>query len=334
MNIFRNNASSRGAARAGTPADAAATGNLAEAARRANAEARRGSRAGGDRSRTAASPRAARTAATHARGVRGGDYPSRAPRAGGAGRPGSAAHSGRASREGARARSARNGALMRYASDNRVVRALYTITTGPYRVVFYLLVVVAVGASLYFPLRDLYIAHRTGEILRQQYDIRQQYNESLQEDVDQLLSTEGIEDIARENLGLVKPGEIAIDVTGLDDTSGDASAEGDATAGDEGAGATDEAGATDGASTDAASQNSEDAAGSNGAGTTDGSSADSSGDTSSATTDKPSTSAEAAAAERAVVDNAPWYVRLLDTIFFFQGTSGQKVASTGDGSAS
>ena len=197
---------------------------------------------------------------------------------------------------------------MRYASDNRVVRALYTITTGPYRVVFYLLVVVAVGASLYFPLRDLYIAHRTGEILRQQYDIRQQYNESLQEDVDQLLSTEGIEDIARENLGLVKPGEIAIDVTGLDDTSGDASAEGDATAGDEGAGATD--------------------------GTTDGSSADGSGDASSITTDKPSTSAEAEAAERAVVDNAPWYVRLLDTIFFFQGTSGQKVASTGDGSAS
>lgn len=203
---------------------------------------------------------------------------------------------------------------MRYASDNRIVRALYTLTTGPFRFIFYLVVILAAGVSLYFPLRDLYVAHRTGEILREQLEIREQYNESLQSDVDKLLSIEGIEDTARENLGLVMPGETAIDVTGLDegasaDTDGDgedassSSAAQDAEADDAG----DASAQADGASSGTAR--------------------------SDATAAEPTTSAEAEAAERAVTANEPWYIQLLDTIFFYQGTSGQKVSSSGSASS-
>lgn len=279
MNDFRNNASRAGSARTGVPSDAAATGNLAEAARRANAgSARRrdGAKARGDVSK---GRRRSVPAPTDARG--------------------SASRSARAN--------SRRGSLMRYASDNRVVRALYTITTGPYRVLFYLGVILVVGLSLYFPLRDLYVAHRTGEILRQQLAIREQYNDGLQADVDKLLSTEGIEDAARENLGLVKPGETAIDVTGLDDGTDSA----------DGSGA-------DGASAEGTGNDAD------GDGSGDASTADS-GDDSSA--DPPTTSAEAEAAENAVMGDEPWYIQLLDAIFFYQGTSGQKVASSGSASS-
>lgn len=109
--------------------------------------------------------------------------------------------------------------FMHYANDNAVVKAIYDFTHGPQRGLFIGIVVALVLVSLYFPVRDLYVAKRSSDILAKQVEIRQQYNDELQKSVDKLLSEEGIKDAASEDLGLVMPGETRIDVLGLDDDS-------------------------------------------------------------------------------------------------------------------
>ena len=108
---------------------------------------------------------------------------------------------------------------MHYANDNAVVKAIYDFTHGSQRGLFIGIVVVLVLVSLYFPVRDLYVAKRSSDILAKQVEIREQYNDELQKSVDKLLSEEGIKDAATEDLGLVMPGETKIDVLGLDDDS-------------------------------------------------------------------------------------------------------------------
>ena len=109
--------------------------------------------------------------------------------------------------------------FMHYANDNAVVKAIYDFTHGPQRGLFIGIVVVLVLVSLYFPVRDLYVAKRSNDILAKQVEIRQQYNDDLQKNVDKLLSEQGIKDAASEDLGLVMPGEKRIEVQGLDDDS-------------------------------------------------------------------------------------------------------------------
>ena len=109
--------------------------------------------------------------------------------------------------------------FMHYANDNAVVKAIYDFTHGPQRGLFIGIVVVLVLVSLYFPVRDLYVAKRSNDILAKQVEIRQQYNDELQKSVDKLLSEEGIKDAASEDLGLVMPGEKRIEVQGLDGDS-------------------------------------------------------------------------------------------------------------------
>lgn len=225
---------------------------------------------------------------------------------------------------------------MRYASDNKVVQALYGITTGPYKYLLILLVIVAAGVSLYFPIRDYYVAYRTNDILTRQLQLREAYNESLQSDVDQLLSTEGIENAARENLGLVMPGEKRIDVVG---SVGDGADSSDASTGEDSGDASDAEGSSDtqdggadasggDASQDGSSSGSTDAGTSGDSGgdaTSDGSGSDD-----SSTQKVPTTSAELREAEAAIAEEAPWYIKALDTLFFYQGVDGQKVSSTGE----
>lgn len=115
--------------------------------------------------------------------------------------------------------------FMRYANDNAVVKAIYDFTHGSLRPLFIGIVVVLALVSLYFPVRDLYVAKRSSDILAKQVEIREQYNDELQKSVDKLLSEEGIKDAASEDLGLVMPGETRIDVLGLDDDSDSSSAE-------------------------------------------------------------------------------------------------------------
>ena len=109
--------------------------------------------------------------------------------------------------------------FMHYANDNAVVKAIYDFTHGPQRGLFVGIVVALALVSLYFPVRDLYVAKRSNDILAKQVEIRQQYNDELQKSVDKLLSEEGIKDAASEDLGLVMPGEKRIEVQGLDDDS-------------------------------------------------------------------------------------------------------------------
>ena len=132
-------------------------------------------------------------------------------RASAAGRGASGAKRGTAAKS-----SAKRSSFMRYAADNRVVQFIYSITTGSTKPIFYAAVAAVVLVSIYFPVRDLYAAYRTGMVLDQQLEIRNEYNERLESHVDGLLSTEGIERAAREDLGLVMPGERVIDVVGLE----------------------------------------------------------------------------------------------------------------------
>ena len=107
---------------------------------------------------------------------------------------------------------------MHYANDNAVVKAIYDFTHGPQRGLFIGIVVALVLVSLYFPVRDLYVAKRSSDILAKQVEIRQQYNDELRKSADKL-------DAASEDLGLVMPGEKRIEVQGLDGDSDSSSAE-------------------------------------------------------------------------------------------------------------
>lgn len=109
--------------------------------------------------------------------------------------------------------------FMHYANDNAVIKAIYDFTHGLQRPLFIGIVVALMLVSLYFPVRDLYVAKRSSDILAKQVEIQQQYKDELQKSVDKELSEEGVKDMASEKLGMVMPGEIRIDVQGLDDDS-------------------------------------------------------------------------------------------------------------------
>lgn len=147
----------------------------------------------------------------------------------------SAAYNGSMPAEGAassrrRARGVGSGSLIRYATDNVFVRAMYALTTGPLRFAFYAVVAFAVGASLYVPLRGWYIAARSEEVKTDLYQEQSASNAAKQETVDKLLSQEGIKEIARSKLGLVEPGEVSGMVVGLGDEGGSAASDGSGTA--------------------------------------------------------------------------------------------------------
>lgn len=163
---------------------------------------------------------------------------------------------------------------MKYAADNRAVQAIYNFTTGTTKPLFIALVVLAVLASMYGPVRDCYVAYRSGEVLSKQIALRESYNKSIQSEVDTLLSREGIEDAARTRLGLVMPGESTLTVKGLDD---------------------------------------------------DSSSSDSSASTTMSADELERLEAEA-------INDAPWYIKALDVLFFFNSTTGQSVTSAGTSS--
>ena len=212
---------------------------------------------------------------------------------------------------------------MKYASDNRFVRGVYSLTTGTHKPFFLLAVVVLAVLAIYFPVRDLYIAHRTQDILRQQVEIRDKYNDTLQKQVDRYLSKEGVEDAARKDLGMVMPGEKTITVKGLDEDGNPVSED----SGDSEDDAASEA--------DASSEN-EDGESDSDSNTLKGADAAdrdrSAGDAAKAADEgkEPETSAEVEAAEKAVFENSAWYWKVLDVLFFFDGANGMAVTSTGE----
>lgn len=214
--------------------------------------------------------------------------------------------------------------LMRYASDNAVVRWLYALTTGPRRYLFYGVVVALVLVGIYGPVKDFYIARRTVMILEEQTAIRKEYNETLGDEVGSLMSQEGIEDTARKDLGMVMPGEQTITVEGLDGEGNPIVVDPSKPA-EEGEGASGEASAEDPVKADA-DKDSQPLKGA------DAANKDKTGSSAAAVdpSKKPMTSAEVEAAERAVLENSPWYWKVLDVLFGFDGAKGMAVVSTGE----
>lgn len=248
-------------------------------------------------------------------------------------------------------------ALLKYANDNAIVRGFYQLTTGPQRHLFYLVVGVLIAMGIYLPVRDFYIANRTSQILTEQKAIRDKYNDSIGEEVKGYMSQEGIEDRARKDLGMVMPGEQTITVEGLDEDGNpievEVDAEGNPVTSGASSGANGDASSEDGASDGSEGGDADDAEGS----------ADAEGEPQSTTgaqgaqekddgklkgkdaADKsktgagaegydpskdPTTSAEVEAAEKAVLENSPWYWKVLDVLFFFDGANGMAVVSTGE----
>ncbi len=107
--------------------------------------------------------------------------------------------------------------FMRYASDGPVTQAIWRYTTGPFKKVAIAVLVAVVLVCLYGPVRDWYVAQRSGEVLAQQVAICKKYNKTLEEDVSYLLSEEGVKDVANKRLDLVLPGEKKLNV--VDDSS-------------------------------------------------------------------------------------------------------------------
>lgn len=142
------------------------------------------------------------------------DGPVRPARSSHASRPSTQAH-GKSSRPSNRFS---GSDFMHYANDNAVVKAIYDFTHGSLRPLFIGIVVALALVSLYFPVRDLYVAKRSNDILVKQVEIRQQYDDELKKDTDKWLSEEGVKDSARD-LGMAMPGEKRIEVLGLDDDS-------------------------------------------------------------------------------------------------------------------
>ncbi len=199
--------------------------------------------------------------------ARGGKEPSHNRRVA----PTLAGKDGAASRGRSSSRATRTN-FMKYAADNRAVHAIYEFTTGRTKPLAIALVILAILGGLYGPMRDYYVAYRTGDILARQLQVSERYNKSLQSDVSKLLSKEGIEDEARSKLGLVMPGEKQLEVKGLD---GDSSSD----------------------SSDASSS---------------------------------LTASEIVKREAEVAAEAPWYIKVLDTVFFYSGVGGQEVSSSGN----
>lgn len=244
-------------------------------------------------------------------------------------------------------------AFLKYANDNAVVRWFYQLVTGPQRYLFYLVVAVFFIMGVYLPVRDFYIANRTAQILQEQKVIRDKYNDSLGKEVKGYMSQEGIEDTARKDLDMVMPGEQTITVEGLDEDGNPVVVQEDAEGldGADGAGTGDAGGSdasVDGEGSDAIADSATDGRsgsdsryhGAQGADEEDsgklkGSDAADKSKTGTNTQEydpskEPTTSAEVEAAERAVFENSPWYWRILDALFLFDGVNGMAVVSTGE----
>lgn len=81
-----------------------------------------------------------------------------------------------------------------------------------------LAVLVVVVVALFGPVKDYYVAVRTGQVLQQRYEEVSAQNVTLRQDDDRLQSQEGIEDEARKR-GYVSKGETPVEVEGGQDGS-------------------------------------------------------------------------------------------------------------------
>lgn len=125
---------------------------------------------------------------------------------------GAAARSGRPARSSARETAGRVGprgaagasGVVSWADTHRLACVVVVI-------------VVALVAALYSPVKALYGAHRTNAVLAERLDAATASATQLQGEVDSLMTREGIEDEARRR-GYVGEGETAVEVGGIEDS--------------------------------------------------------------------------------------------------------------------
>lgn len=108
-----------------------------------------------------------------------------------------------AARDAAEAKAERGSLVSRLRANKALKRTLIAVV-----------LVVAVLASLYAPVRAYYIAWRTELDLQARYEAILEDNEDIYDDLSRLRSREGIEDEARKR-GYVNPGETSVVVRGL-----------------------------------------------------------------------------------------------------------------------
>lgn len=130
------------------------------------------------------------------RAARAGRRPARGP-----------ARTGREGMRAARARRPRTTLRERADSAAGAVRA-HPLACGA------LAVLLVVLLALYGPTRDYYLAFRSGQDLQAYYQAIVEQNESLDQDIDRLMSEEGVEDEARKR-GYTKGDETIVVVENL-----------------------------------------------------------------------------------------------------------------------
>lgn len=77
--------------------------------------------------------------------------------------------------------------------------------------------VVFAAVFLYSPARQYYLEMRANDQLQAEYDALNERNKAIQEEIDYLSTDEGVQDEAREQLGWVQEGEVAVVVEGLEE---------------------------------------------------------------------------------------------------------------------
>ena len=77
--------------------------------------------------------------------------------------------------------------------------------------------VVFAAVFLYSPARQYYLEMRANDQLQAEYDALNERNQAIQEEIDYLSTDEGGQDEAREQLGWVQEGEVAVVVKGLEE---------------------------------------------------------------------------------------------------------------------
>ena len=96
---------------------------------------------------------------------------------------------------------------------SQLVAIILTICSK--RIWVFVLVVLAIVVGIAGPVRDYYVAKRTGSVLEQKKASIDEKNAELEHDREKLMTEDGIQEEARKR-GYVEPGEVGVSVEGID----------------------------------------------------------------------------------------------------------------------
>lgn len=132
--------------------------------------------------------------------------------------PSSGASSKRAVRRSYKNRSRATSQHALSAQVGQLVGIISTILSRKIWVVC--LVIAAIALGVLGPVHDFYVARRTGDVLEQKKAYIEEKNSELEAERDSLFTEEGVETQARKR-GYVSPGEVGVNVEGLEQKDAD-----------------------------------------------------------------------------------------------------------------